>query len=352
MNDVAGVGVDCDRPTRALPLHALHGIDQRRPIGRAVGLFECLVDEVQAIPAAHRDEVGTVAIRLLEGGDIILVRLRIVGGRIDAGGHHTQHGVAHSGEVVVVDEIAGADQLDAGLVEAALGELLGEGAGLPRRHEHEQRVGAEVAGTLQEWREIGILQRHLDGLEHLPAGLGEGIREHGGRLGAGRPVRLDDGDLLAAVLGRPFGDDAGLLAEREARAHHVRIVRVDHARGARHHHHVGGLRLGRERAHRHGARGQRRADHRDLLIDDQFLRQPLGVIRNAGIVAHDQLDLAARDGGAVLLHVEPGGGLDLLADRTRAAGQRQHQADFGHLLGAGARARKSAHRQCHGSCHS
>src|SRR5216683_1251092 len=78
--------------------------------------------------------------------------------------------------------------------------------------------------------------RSANCLAKVPAGPGEGLGEHRRRLGAGRPVRLDDDDLLGAVLGRPFRDDAGLLAEREAGAHHVGVAGIDHPGRARHHH--------------------------------------------------------------------------------------------------------------------
>src|SRR5262249_43233747 len=150
LHDVAGLRIDRDRPARALPLHALHRADEGVAVGLAAGLLERLLDEVHAVVAAERDEIRPEAVGLLEGLNVLLVHRRVVGGRIDAGGHHAEHGIAHAGEIVVVDDVARADQLDAGLVEAALGELPGEGAGLARRHEYEQRVGVGVARALQE----------------------------------------------------------------------------------------------------------------------------------------------------------------------------------------------------------
>ena len=133
--------------------------------------------------------------------------------------------------------------------------------------------------------------------------------------------------------------------KRETGAHHVGVVGIDHARRARHHHDVGGLALGRKRPDRHGARGERGADDRDLLVDDEFLCQPLGVVGHAGVVLDDEVDLLAGDGGAVLVHVELGAGLDLLADRREAARQRQHQADLRRVLGSGAGGRQRARGQ-------
>ena len=113
-------------------------------------------------------------------------------GRIVAGRDGADDAVAHVGQVVVVGDVARADQLDAGLVEPAVDELLDEQAGLAGRDEHEQRVRIGVARPLQERREVGVGERHLEGLDHLPAGLGEAFGEHRGRLGAGRPVGLHD----------------------------------------------------------------------------------------------------------------------------------------------------------------
>src|SRR6187399_2638091 len=62
------------------------------------------------------------------------------------------------------------------------------------------RVSGLASRALQERREIGIGERHLDGLDDLPAGLREGVGEYRSRLGARRPVRLDYSNLLAAVL--------------------------------------------------------------------------------------------------------------------------------------------------------
>jgi hypothetical protein len=38
----------------------------------------------------------------------------------------------------------------------------------------------------------------------------------------------------------------------------------------------------------------------DLVVDDQFLRDALGIVGNRGVVLEDELDLLAGDGVAVL----------------------------------------------------
>src|SRR6516162_530235 len=52
--------------------------------------------------------------------------------RINAGSDDAKERVAGGRQVVVVDDVAGTDQLDAGFVETAFGELPGKGAGLSR----------------------------------------------------------------------------------------------------------------------------------------------------------------------------------------------------------------------------
>src|SRR5262249_34888974 len=91
-----------------------------------------------------------------------------------------------------------------------------------------------------------------------------------------------------------------------------------------------------------------RADHGDLVVDDQLLRQALGVVGHAGVVLDDQIDLLAADGRAVLVHVLLDAGLHLLADRGEPAGERQHQADLGVVLGNGATRRQCARGRCNG----
>ncbi len=73
-----------------------------------------------------------------------------------------------------------------------------------------------------------------------------------------------------------------------------------------------------------------------MIVDDQLLRQALGVVGNGAVVLEDDLDLAAGDRVAVLLHIKSHGGVDLLAGRGLAAGHRKNKADLHGLLGRGA----------------
>src|SRR6185369_6056294 len=60
LHDVACGRIDADRPARARPLHALGGFDELVGVGVAVGLLEHLGDQVHAVVAADRHEVGPV----------------------------------------------------------------------------------------------------------------------------------------------------------------------------------------------------------------------------------------------------------------------------------------------------
>ena len=70
--------------------------------------------------------------------------------------------VADVVELVVVGDVAGGDQPDARLVEAAFAELLHERCTLARRQEDEHGVGLDVGDLLQKGREVGGAQRRAD----------------------------------------------------------------------------------------------------------------------------------------------------------------------------------------------
>ena len=62
------------------------------------------------------------------------------------------------------------------------------------------------------------------------------------------------------------------------------------------------LGLGRERRDRErGRRDAEAGDDADLVVDDQLLREALGVVGNRAVILDDDLDLLAGDGVAVLL---------------------------------------------------
>src|SRR5947199_9549229 len=98
-------------------------------------------------------------------------------GGIEMRRNGADHCITHAVEQVVGGDVAGADQLDAGFVEPALGELLDESTALAGGHEYEDRVGLGVARALQERREIRILERNADRFRELAARRGEAFLE-------------------------------------------------------------------------------------------------------------------------------------------------------------------------------
>ena len=87
-----------------------------------------------------------------------------------------------------------------------------------------------------------------------------------------------------------------------------------------------------------GAMRQRRrrdagAENGDLVVDDQFLGEPLGGVRRGRVILDDDLDLAARDGVAVLLEVKEGAVDGGLAGGVEGARHRLDQAELENLLG-------------------
>ena len=188
-------------------------------------------------------------------------------------------------------------------------------AGLRARKINERGVGIEVADALQERREIGIGERDADRFDDLAAGLDEAGLERRLRFDAGRPVVDQRDDTFAAVLGRPFGHDPGLLAEQEAGAHHVgRFGNRD--RGARAHDQGRDFGFGHQRRDRERRRRDADADEADFVVDDHLLDDAARIVGNAAVVAHDELDLSPGDHVAVLLHVKLDRGL-------QAAGRRR-----------------------------
>jgi len=69
-----------------------------------------------------------------------------------------------------------------------------------------------------------------------------------------------------------------------------------------------------------------------LVIDDELLGETLGVVWHGAVVLENHLDLLARNGRAMLLHVELHAGIDLLAGRGLRPGHRQNETDLHAVL--------------------
>src|SRR5262249_32439936 len=149
LDDVAGFGVDRNRAPRALPLHALGRGDEGLAVGVAAGLLERLVDQVHAVPAADRVDVGVAAVRRPVRGDELRVRFRLVVVVVVQGGDHSEPGVAHHLERILIGDLALSEDLGLPRVDAQLGQRLAEGAGLcTPGNEDVDRLGVEILGAL------------------------------------------------------------------------------------------------------------------------------------------------------------------------------------------------------------
>src|SRR5690606_30093726 len=115
---------------------------------------------------------------------------------------------AHVVEDVVVGDVAGRDQLDAGFLEPARLELLHQAGADPGRNEHEQRIRLGVTDALEEGGEIGVLQRRPQRFHHrATAGL-EGLLEPRFGIQAGGIVGDQRHHPLETVGGGPFAHRA------------------------------------------------------------------------------------------------------------------------------------------------
>ena len=81
-----------------------------------------------------------------------------------------------------------------------------------------------------------------------------------------------------------------------------------------------------------------------LVVDDQVLRDALGIVGNGAVVLDDEFDLLAGDGVALLRHEQLGAGRDLLAGRLLLTGHRQNEADFDAVFRLRPAARRERHR--------
>ena len=236
-------------------------------------------------------------------------------------------GIADVGQQIVIGDVAGGDQLDARLVEAALGELLHEGGARARGDEDEHRVGRIVLDALQEGREIGVLQRHADLLHHRAATLGEHVAEPLLRVAAGAVIGHQRDDLVDVVLEAPLRHRHRGLRQREGGAHDIERLFRDH-RGRRGGDDLGNLGLGGDWRDRERQRGEAEAHQRlGVVVADQLLGEALGDVGRASVVLDDERDLLSRHRVAVHLDIELGSRLFLLAGARLLAGHRQNQPD-------------------------
>jgi hypothetical protein len=126
-----------------------------------------------------------------------------MGRRIVVRGHGAQHGFAHVVQDVVIQHVAGADQLHASLRQAAFRELLGQRRALSGRNEDEQRIGRSVADALEERRIVGVAQRCPQLERYAAAGAAEALLERLLGIEARSVVGDERRDVPDAVPCRP-----------------------------------------------------------------------------------------------------------------------------------------------------
>ena len=70
----------------------------------------------------------------------------------------------------------------------------------------------------------------------------------------------------------------------------------------------------------------------DLVRGQQFLGDTLRIVGDAGVIPHDEFDLAAGDDIAMLRHVEPCSGHGQLSGRAQRSGQWDDESDLDAFL--------------------
>ena len=316
------------------------------PSAAPPGLLQRLVDHAHAVIGVHGDEVRPhPAIGLLERGNERLVLRAVMRGRIGLRGDDAERGVANRIEDIIFGQAAIGDDFHAGFIEPPLDHLAQEDRADAGRNEHHDRIGLGVGHALKCRRKIVRRQRHAQGVDDLATGRFKTLLEIGLDLDARRVVGDDRDHGLDAVLRGPVGQRRDRLRHREAGANDVGRTLGDR-RGSRQHRDLEHLGFGRERRNRKRAGRERKAgQHRNLVVDDQFLREALGVIGITAIIFDDKLDLLARDRVAILLHVEFCAGNHLLAGRRERTAQRHQKTDLDSVL---RQCRRNAEQECGG----
>ena len=80
---------------------------------------------------------------------------------IEVGRDDANNAFVHADKLLVLGDVAGADDLDAALGEATINNLTHQWAGSRAGHEQEDRVRLGVCRALQEGREVRVGQRRL-----------------------------------------------------------------------------------------------------------------------------------------------------------------------------------------------
>jgi hypothetical protein len=161
-----------------------------------------------------------------------------------------------------------------------------------------------------------------------------GALKRGFGIEAGSVVGHQGEDLFDSVLKSPGAEHFAVLRQGQRRAHDVGGFQGDD-RSRRIHHHGQLLGFGGKLGNRQSFRRDHKAgENVDMVVDEQLLRQTLGLIRRAGRVLADQFDLLAGDHIAVLLHVELDAVIHLRGRIGELTGIGHEQADLDGVLRA------------------
>ena len=150
-------------------LAAFGGIDQRIAVGLAAGLLQRQVDQVHAVVAADREEVGVALEFRPVGLHELIVQLRVVTIVVVARGDDADRDIAHAGKRMLVGDLGLAKDLDLLWINAAFGQRFAEGARLGAARDHDENsLRIEILGALHISREIRTLHRHAHELRRCP----------------------------------------------------------------------------------------------------------------------------------------------------------------------------------------
>src|SRR6185295_4760856 len=125
------------------------------------GFFQRLVDDVHAVVAADRTDVG-VALELgVVGRHEVLVDLGVVIEVVVPGGNDAERRVTHVLDRALVGYLPRANDFDLARIDTAFGERLAERGRLSTaRNEYENRFRIEILRALHERGKVGIGYRH------------------------------------------------------------------------------------------------------------------------------------------------------------------------------------------------
>src|SRR3974390_1352569 len=258
---------------------------------------------MHAVICAHTYEIGAhFWICFFESRYILRVQLRRMIRRIEAGCYRADHGVAHSRQIVVVGDVAWSDELNSRFVETRVTKLLGKGGRLPRRDEDKKRVWMSIGCALEEWCKVRVCQGNFYCFNNLATGFGKILAEDAGGLGTGSPVGRDDRHTFGSILSGPISKNTGLLSVCPACPHEI-VRTSDYERRPRYHNDGGLLCLGHKRRDCKDIGSKTAPNEIDLIVDDHFLSDALGNVRDTGVVLYNQLHLATGNCVPVQRHV-------------------------------------------------